>query len=104
MENEHEKGSFYRYNTCKYRDMCLRYLGEEPIRWADVTSTPCPCNPAFFREVIAYSKVILDELENGSLPYTHVQLVKFMTEHRIPEKRRKIKVKELPLSQQRLPV
>ena len=75
-------------------------MGENPVAWADVTVTPCPCSHQHFREVIAYGKVLKEEFEFGKLPYSRVQLVKWHTE-RIP---RKIKPKEkhIPITQSRL--
>jgi hypothetical protein len=75
-------------------------MGENPARWADCNTTPCPCSPAFYREVLAYAKVLRDERENGKLPYSHYQLVKWTTEKdkRIPRR----KVREIPITQSRL--
>lgn len=103
MEKEQLTSSFEVYNTCKFRDLCLRFLGEEPIRWVDVSSTPCPCNATYFKEVMAYARIIYNEEVLGSrLPYTHMQLVRFMTEK---EKKGKVaRIREIPLNQERLKV
>ena len=103
MESNENLSSFEHYNTCKYRDLCLRYLGEEPARWISISSTPCPCNAAYFNEVMAYARVLSNELEGSRLPYTRAQLVRWMTEK--PHRARKIKAAtHIPLSQQRLQV
>ena len=100
MENTDFTSSYEQYHQCRYRDLCLRYMGENPIQWADVSVTPCPCTPAFFREVLAYAKVLRDEREYGELPYSHMRLVHWMTERPTVKKARK--VREIPLSQMRL--
>lgn len=85
------------YVTCKYRDLCLRFLGENPIQWAQSEVCPCPCTKAFFEQLTAYAAVLRNENEGSRLPYTRMQLVRFMTER---EKRHiKKKRKEMPLSQ-----
>lgn len=101
MEKESFVSSFEVYHQCRYRDICLRYMGENPIQWADVSVTPCPCTPAFFREVMAYAKVIRDEDVYGKLPYTRMRLVHWMTENHYSRKKAR-KVREIPLTQMRL--
>jgi hypothetical protein len=76
-------------------------LNENPIQWAQTDVCPCPCNHAYFRQLMNYAKVLRYEEEGSKLPYSRMQLVAFMTEN---EKRaiRKKKQKEIPLSQERL--
>ena len=103
LEKEQLTGSFEVYNTCKYRDLCLRYLGENPIQWADISSTPCPCNEQYFREVCAYSRIISNEDNGSRLPYSRMQLVRWMTEKEKKGKTVKRR-KEITLTQTRLQI
>lgn len=102
MKSDGFTSSFEVYHQCRYRDLCLRYMNENPIQWADVSVTPCPCTPAFFRELMAYTKVLRDEREFGELPYTRMRLVHWMTENHHARKQQKKKQREIPFSQKRL--
>lgn len=93
--------SYEVYHQCRKRDLCLRYMGENPVLWADCDVTPCPCSPGFYREVLAYSKIITDEEINGKLPYSHRRMVSWLTE-RPPKQPRRIKPREIPVTQRRL--
>ena len=89
------------YSTCRSRDLCLRYLQENPAEWADVAVTPCPCSHEFYREVLAYKKVLKDELDFGPLDYPRWKQVKWLTQHNRVE-RKKPKSRIIPLTQSRL--
>lgn len=104
MESKSETISSYEfYNTCRYRDMCLRFMGENPSRFADVSVCPCPCSKSFYDEMMMYHRVMYEREVLGDLPYTPMQEVRF----RLEEKRRmkhihkKIR-REQPITQQRL--
>lgn len=90
------------YNTCRSRDLCLRYLGENPAEWADATVTPCPCSHEFYREILAYKKVLSDELEHGALNYPRWKQVKWLTQTNRVDRTKQPKRREIPLSQSRL--
>jgi hypothetical protein len=90
------------YKTCRYRDMCLRYLGENPAQWINANVTPCPCGKEFFTQILAYARVCeyerLNHVEFASRSY----VVTEMTRKR-PRKQRD-KNRHIPLSQERLAI
>lgn len=100
VESDVMVSSYGVYTACRTRDLCLRYMGETPALWADAQTTPCPCSKEFYAEVMAYARVIRDEREHGVLPYSHRQMVAWITEK--PPKVKKIKRREIPITQARL--
>jgi hypothetical protein len=90
------------YVQCRSRDLCLRYLGETPMEWADVTVTPCPCSHEFYREVLAYRQVLTDEREHGALKYPRWKQVKWLTQSNRVDRSRMKKSRVIPLTQSRL--
>ncbi len=91
------------YAHCRYRDLCLRYMGENPIQWADVTITPCPCDHMFFRKIEAYANVLEYEKDVAVLPCSRYHIVDCIvgTPRRTKKAQRQDR-REIPLSQSRL--
>ncbi len=91
------------YQFCRYRDLCLRYMGENPSQWIDVNTTPCPCDHTFFRKIEAYARVLECEKDVAVLPCSRYHIVDRITEkptRRIkPPKQER---REIPLTQKRL--
>lgn len=90
------------FNTCRSRDLCLRYLGENPAEWADSSVTPCPCSHDFYREILAYKRVLADESEYGALDYPRWKQVKWLTQKNRVDRSKMKKSRIIPLTQSRL--
>lgn len=101
MESEEFTSSYGVYTACRMRDLCLRYMGESPVLWADVTVTPCPCSKEFYEQVVAFGTILRHEQERGNpYPYSYRQMVAWLTEKEQRPKKKKERV--IPLTQQRL--
>ena len=91
-EMEEHTSSAERYATCRYRDLCLRYLGQNPEKFIQIAITPCPCSHSFFRELMRYKS-----MEDGL--FSQEPFVQMYEEHEV---RRKTHRDEIPITQQRL--
>jgi len=100
MSDEYNSTTLYK--TCRYRDVCLRYLGENPKQWIDALVTPCPCGQEFFRQVLSYARVCEYERENRVLFESRSYVVHQMTQ-KIPCTPRPKRI-EIPITQSRLDI
>lgn len=103
MENGEVLSVFHAYATCRMRDACLRYMNENPRKWLDVTSTPCPCSFQHWRKVAKYSMLLQAEANGAELLYSREMCVDILTQTKPREKKPdKVNRREIPISQKRL--
>lgn len=99
-----QKSSYETYYSCRSRDMCLRYMGENPAKFADSTVCPCPCTKEFYEEMMMFHRVKHEREIFGDLPYSVSQEVKWRLQDKKRIKALRIKQRNLPITQQRLPI
>ena len=77
------------YLLCRNRDLCLRMIGENPMEYADVTVTPCPCTREYHRKLMSFARVLDIEAHQGPLPYTHKRMTHWIYQEKYPEREQK---------------
>lgn len=85
--------------------MCLRYMGANPSEFADATVCPCPCTKEFYDNMMLWHRCVSEREQYGELPYTvREEMEMRRNEGKHQRKLPKRRVKEMPLTQQRLQI
>ena len=77
-------------------------MGENPIEFADVNVTPCPCTKEFYDSMKLHSQILKDEAEKGPYPYSHKRILAWRQDERKKAKVSRKKRREIPLTQSRI--